>query len=204
MWSLAEFGGGRYCAGRPLPSGGRGRRFKSSHSDQYSPVLSVAYVRHPASRGRSARAAEALRKRCDGTQPPFGPKGSPRPDTPHAHAREGQAPLPPQPSAGSLRPSPRPGPRRPDREAQRGFRVPSGPDAGPGAGLSPTGGLGSHKPRGGTRTDPNPGILQRDQRVEGNSLTCPLGATGTEGLSHGGARGCAPSALAAETQPKPP
>ena len=67
-------------------------------------------------------------------------------------------------------------------------RVPSGReprDRGPG--LSPHRGLGSHRPRGGTQTDPNPGISQRDQRVGGNSTGLslylpPRGAIGLEWL----------------------
>ena len=43
MWSLPEFAGGRDCAGRPLPSGGRGRRFKSSHSDHRKPCK-ISYL----------------------------------------------------------------------------------------------------------------------------------------------------------------
>jgi hypothetical protein len=62
MWSLAEFAGGRDCAGRPLPSGGRGRRFKSSHSDQHSSTFSAAYggIDEKFEEGRFS--AEALRK----------------------------------------------------------------------------------------------------------------------------------------------
>src|SRR5260370_27308696 len=74
---------------------------------------------------------------------------------------------PPQPPAGSPRPSPSPKRRKPDRQAERGFRVPSGADAGPGPGAFPHGGVGSHRPRGGTRIDLYRRML--DQLVKGNS-----------------------------------
>jgi hypothetical protein len=80
-----------------------------------------------------------------------------------AHAREGQSPLPPQPP-----------PDRPDRGPEPGAAgriarssAGSGPiwgrtrDRVPG--VSPTGGLGSHRPRRGTRIDLNSAIVQQDQ-----------------------------------------
>ena len=60
-------------------------------------------------------------------------------------------PLPASP-ARSHRPDAGPRIARPSA----GFRVPSNADAGPSAGGSPTGRLGSHRRRGGTQTEPNP------------------------------------------------
>jgi len=63
------------------------------------------------------------------------PRPSP-PKQPHARARDNprsrHSPPPDRPAR-----TPSPWCRGPDREAQRGFRVPSGPDAGPGAGGFP-------------------------------------------------------------------
>jgi len=98
-------------------------------------------------------------------------------------AREGQSPFPPQPSAGSPRPNPSPGRRRPDRQSQRGFRVPLTRTWDRGRGCSPHRGLGSHGPRGGTRTENNRGIVQQYQTPGRNSPACPLGAIGPEALS---------------------
>jgi hypothetical protein len=58
-------------------------------------------MRFPAPRGRSARAAEALRKPRNGSRRFCLPTL-----TRHAHAREGQSPPSPQPSAGIAPPEP--------------------------------------------------------------------------------------------------
>jgi hypothetical protein len=45
-------------------------------------------------------------------------------------------------------------------------------------GVPPTGGLGSHRPRRGTRTDLNPAILQQHQRLRENLPCAPIGTFG--------------------------
>jgi hypothetical protein len=146
---------GESFRGRALLSGGRGRRFKSSHSDQKTPMTPISYgVAAEAVEDRPF-SAEALRKPREVIRTHFAvsPKGL-RPDR-HAHARARGKTLAPRDSPPPDRPAraPRAGRRYPDREAQRGLRVPSDPEARPGAGGSPHGGLGSHRPRGGTHTD---------------------------------------------------
>jgi hypothetical protein len=193
--------GGRNCAGRPLPSGGRGRRFKSSHSDQISTCKSVTYITIRHAPRKSVLPAEAPRKPRAEIRAIRGISYRPLwPDPPRACVR-GTSPLPPQPSAGSPCPPKR---RRPDREAQRGFRVPSPPDARPGAGgFPPPGGLGPIGRKGGPGQTLNPPIVQRLQWVRGNSPECPLGADpGLQRLTRGGARDGAASPRLG-TRPKP-
>jgi hypothetical protein len=66
--------------------------------------------------------------------------------------------------------------------ARSGFGFPSGPVAGPRPEVSPSGGLGSHRPRGGPRQTSNSGIIKRHQRLRGNWRLAPIGASGPEWL----------------------
>ena len=107
------------------------------------------------------------------SRPDRGPPRSPQPDTPRPRAR-GAIPAPchsPPPDRPTR--SPRPSAAGRIAKPSAGFGSHLGADAGGGPGLSPTGGLGSHRPRGGTRTEANSGIIQHDQRLGGNSLACP-------------------------------
>jgi hypothetical protein len=75
--------------------------------------------------------------------------------TRRAPAREGQSPPPPPPLRRIASPRSWTGRRRPDRQAQRGFGVPSRCGRGTGGrGFPPTGGRGSHRPRRGTQNRP--------------------------------------------------
>jgi hypothetical protein len=100
--------------------------------------------------------------------------GYPRPDPPRAPAREGQSPLPPQPLAGSPRPNPSPKRRKPGSPGPARVPGPICRGRGTGGGFPLTGGLGSHRRRGGTRTEANPAIVQTTQRVRRNFTCVPL------------------------------
>jgi hypothetical protein len=94
--------------------------------------------------------------------------------TSHAPARARDKPAPSLTAAGIGPPnlgSVAAGGRIASPSAGSGSHLASRATGGPG--VSPHRGALGPIARGGTRTDPNPGIVQWDQRVAGNSAACP-------------------------------
>jgi hypothetical protein len=94
------------------------------------------------------RFSEALRKNRDGFRPFLALQRPPR-LTPRAHAREGQSQLPPTALRGIDPPQPNDQPPPAGSRGPARVQVPSGADAGPGAGVSPhRGAVGSYRAQG--------------------------------------------------------